>query len=165
MPLNDIQHQALQLLLSDHLSLVQTLLTSINQDTLIPQHLDDIINSQDLELSNLPYRDFLKSQAGIDTAQALQEFALIKALIKVDTTRYSVGKTQLLTNTSLEERLAAVEAAVVNLQNQSAIPQPTNWLQQITGSFKDEPAFDEVLAYGQAIRQGDEAILEAQDEP
>ncbi|MFB2877194.1 hypothetical protein [Floridanema aerugineum] len=27
-----------------------------------------------------------------------------------------------------------------------ANPQPTNWLQQITGSFKDEPAFEEVLA-------------------
>ncbi|WAN68878.1 hypothetical protein BJP36_41685 [Moorena producens JHB] len=39
-------------------------------------------------------------------------------------------------------------------------PPPMNWLQQITGSFKDEPAFEEVLAYGRAIRQGDESILE-----
>lgn len=68
------------------------------------------------------------------------------------------------TNTSLEERLAAVEAAISKLQKQIATPQPTNWLQQITGSFKDEPAFEEVLAYGRAIRQGDESILEAQDE-
>ena len=37
-------------------------------------------------------------------------------------------------------------------------------LQQIIGSFKDEPAFDELLAYGRAIRQGDESLLEAQDE-
>jgi hypothetical protein len=36
---------------------------------------------------------------------------------------------------------------------------------RFTGSFKDEPAFEEVLAYGRAIRQGDESILEAQDEP
>jgi len=35
-----------------------------------------------------------------------------------------------------------------------------NWLQQITGTFKDEPAFEEVLAYGRAIRQGDESMLE-----
>jgi hypothetical protein len=62
------------------------------------------------------------------------------------------------TNTSLEERLAAVEAAIAELQEQVAIPQPTNWLQQITGSFKDEPAFEEILAYGQAIRQGDESL-------
>ncbi|BAY23684.1 hypothetical protein NIES2100_34760 [Calothrix sp. NIES-2100] len=69
------------------------------------------------------------------------------------------------TNTSLEERLAAVEAAVTELQQQVAVSQPTNWLQQITGSFKDEPAFEEVLAYGRAIRQGDESIIDVQDEP
>ena len=67
-------------------------------------------------------------------------------------------------NTSLEERLAAVEAAITELQKQVTTPQPTNWLQQITGSFKDEPAFEEVLAYGRAIRQGDESLLDAQDE-
>jgi hypothetical protein len=68
------------------------------------------------------------------------------------------------THTSLEERLAAVEAAIAQLQKQIAISQQANWLGQITGSFKDEPAFDEVLAYGQAIRQGDESLLEAKDE-
>ncbi|BAY82407.1 hypothetical protein NIES267_18870 [Calothrix parasitica NIES-267] len=64
------------------------------------------------------------------------------------------------TNTSLEKRLAAVEAAIAKLQKQVAAPQSTNWLQQITGSFKDEPAFEEIIAYGRAIRQGDESILE-----
>lgn len=68
------------------------------------------------------------------------------------------------TNLSLEDRLAAVEAVVADLQEQIAAPQPTNWLEQITGSFKDEPAFEEVLAYGRVVRQGDESILEAQDE-
>ena len=68
-------------------------------------------------------------------------------------------------NASLEERLSAVEEAIAQLQKQVATPQPINWLQQITGSFKDEPAFEEVLAYGRAIRQGDESLLEAQDEP
>jgi hypothetical protein len=67
-------------------------------------------------------------------------------------------------NISLEERLAAVEAAIAKLQKQSTTSQATNWLQQITGSFKDETAFEEVLAYGQAIRQGDESILETPDE-
>jgi hypothetical protein len=69
------------------------------------------------------------------------------------------------THTSLEERLAAVETAIAELQKQVAPPQSTNWLQQITGSFKDEPAFEEVLAYGRSIRQGDESILEARNEP
>jgi hypothetical protein len=68
------------------------------------------------------------------------------------------------TNTSLEDRLAAVEAAITELQKQVATPQATNWLQQIIGSFKDEPAFEDVLAYGRAIRQGDESLLETQDE-
>jgi hypothetical protein len=68
------------------------------------------------------------------------------------------------TNTSLEERIAAVEAAITELQKQVANPQPINWLQQITGSFKDEPAFEEVLALGRAIRQGDESVMESEDE-
>ena len=65
---------------------------------------------------------------------------------------------------SLEERLTIVEAEIVELQKQVKASQPTNWLKQITGSFKDEPAFDEVLAYGRAIRQGDDSLLEEQDE-
>ena len=62
------------------------------------------------------------------------------------------------THTSLEERLAVVEAAIAQLQQRVATPQQTNWLQHITGSFKDEPAFEDVLAYGRAIRQGDKSI-------
>ena len=65
---------------------------------------------------------------------------------------------KMATNTSLEERIAAVEAAIVELQKQVVIPQSTNWLQQIIGSFKDEPAFEEVLAYGRVIRQGFETV-------
>lgn len=68
------------------------------------------------------------------------------------------------TNTSLEERLAIVEVAVKELQKQLANSQPTNWLQQITGSFKDEPAFEEILAYGREIRQTDEQIIETEDQ-
>lgn len=68
------------------------------------------------------------------------------------------------TNASLEERLAAVESVIADLQKQVVTPQPMNWLQQVTGSFKDEPAFEEILAYGQAIRQGDESLLDVQDD-
>jgi hypothetical protein len=70
---------------------------------------------------------------------------------------------EMTTNASLEERLAAVETAIAELQRQIGLSQQTDWLQEITGSFKDEPAFEEVLAYGRAIRQGDESLLEAQD--
>jgi hypothetical protein len=33
-------------------------------------------------------------------------------------------------------------------------PSP-DWLQRLIGSFKDEPAFDEVLAYGREMRKSD----------
>lgn len=57
-------------------------------------------------------------------------------------------------NLSLEDRLSAVENAIVTMQEQISNPQSINWLQQITGSFENELAFEEILAYGQAIRQG-----------
>jgi len=67
------------------------------------------------------------------------------------------------TDVSIEERLAAVEAAVAELQRQLAAARPTpNWLEQVTGSFKDEPAFDEVLEYGRAIRAADRPPEEAE---
>jgi len=66
-------------------------------------------------------------------------------------------------NVSLEERLVAVEAAIAQLQQQ-VTPQATDCWAQITGSFKDEPAFEAVLTYGRAIRQGDESLLAMPDE-
>jgi hypothetical protein len=57
------------------------------------------------------------------------------------------------TSSIIEERLAAVEAAVTELQRRLAnLPPASNWLEQVTGSFKDEPAFEEVLAFGRALR-------------
>ena len=57
---------------------------------------------------------------------------------------------------SLEQRLERLEAAVRELQLALAARAPdVNWLERVTGSFKDEPAFAEVLEYGRAIRQAD----------
>jgi hypothetical protein len=55
-----------------------------------------------------------------------------------------------------EQRLAALEAAVRELQRQmiSGVP-AANWLERVTGSMKDEPAFEDVLEYGKAIQQAD----------
>jgi hypothetical protein len=56
----------------------------------------------------------------------------------------------------IEQRLAAVEIAVAELKRRLAAGSPgTNWLDRFTGSFKDEPAFDEVIEYGRAIRAAD----------
>jgi hypothetical protein len=62
------------------------------------------------------------------------------------------------TEPRLEERLTAVEEAVVELQRRLADLPPTgNWIERMTGSFKDEPAFDVVLEYGRAIRSSGRA--------
>jgi hypothetical protein len=57
-------------------------------------------------------------------------------------------------NIPIEQRLAAVEIAVAELQRLLVVqPAATDWLQRFDGAFKDEPAFDEVIAYGRAIRE------------
>ncbi len=62
-------------------------------------------------------------------------------------------------DTTLEQRRAAVEAAVAEIRDQLSIHLPaSDWLEQVIGSFKDEPAFDEVLAYGRAIRKGELSV-------
>lgn len=61
-------------------------------------------------------------------------------------------------NLSVEERLAALEAAVSELRKHSVKDQPKgNWLEQITGSFKDDPVFDEILRYGRELRRSDDS--------
>jgi len=62
-----------------------------------------------------------------------------------------------MSETSIEQRLAAVETAVRDLQRRLAnVPSSPNWLDQVIGSLKDEPAFEEVIAYGKAIREADQ---------
>ena len=69
------------------------------------------------------------------------------------------------TETSVEQRLTAVEQAVSDLQQRLAhLPGATNWVARIAGSFKDEPAFEEVLALGRAIRAADRPPEEADAE-
>jgi hypothetical protein len=66
------------------------------------------------------------------------------------------------TETSIEQRLTAVEQAISELQRRLVhLPVGTNWVARITGSFKDEPAFEEVLALGRAIRAADRPPEEA----
>lgn len=57
---------------------------------------------------------------------------------------------------TLEQRLSTVEQAINQIQQRLAMVTATaNWLAQITGSFKDEPAFEEVLEFGRALRAAD----------
>lgn len=58
--------------------------------------------------------------------------------------------------TELEQRLEAVEKAVLDLQRQlAAAPVSSDWLAKVTGSVTDEEAFREVLELGRAFRLED----------
>ena len=53
----------------------------------------------------------------------------------------------------VEERLTAVERELAEVQRRlNSLPIVDNWLEKIKGSFKDEPAFDEVIELGRALR-------------
>jgi hypothetical protein len=67
-----------------------------------------------------------------------------------------------MSEVTLEQRLTVLEQAVRELQQAMIVRKPaSNWLERVTGSMKDEAAFDQVLAHGRAIRQADRP---AQDE-
>lgn len=62
----------------------------------------------------------------------------------------------MLNQMQIEQRLTAVEEAVSELQRRASLPTPAaNWLEQISRSFKDEPAFEQVLEYGRQLRAAD----------
>jgi hypothetical protein len=57
---------------------------------------------------------------------------------------------------TLDQRMTAMEEAVRELQDLVKVRKPaSDWLDRVIGSMQDEPAFDEVLAYGRSIRQAD----------
>lgn len=57
---------------------------------------------------------------------------------------------------TLEQRMTALEETVRELQEAMHARRPApDWLDRVIGSMKDEPAFDEVLAHGRAIRRAD----------
>ena len=66
------------------------------------------------------------------------------------------GAPMLSTQDLLAQRLAAVETAVSEIQRRLAtLPPAPDWLEQIIGSCKDEPAFEEVIALGRALRMAE----------
>jgi hypothetical protein len=59
----------------------------------------------------------------------------------------------MLTDTMIEQRLAALESAVAEIQRRLAdTTRAPNWIERFRGSFKNEPAFAEVVEYGRTIR-------------
>jgi len=56
----------------------------------------------------------------------------------------------------LAQRLTAVETAVSELQRRLAtLPLAPDWVEQISGAFKDDPVFAEVVALGRAFRMAE----------
>jgi hypothetical protein len=71
-------------------------------------------------------------------------------------TKEAGGAPLLATQDLFAQRLAAVETAVVELQRRLAtLPPAPDWLEQIVGSCKDQPAFEEVIALGRALRMAE----------
>jgi hypothetical protein len=62
----------------------------------------------------------------------------------------------MMTQTELEAPLLAVETALKALEHRLvALPPTSHWLDESSGSCKDEPAFDEVMALGRAFRESE----------
>ena len=69
-----------------------------------------------------------------------------------------------MAHVTVEQRLEILEGLVAELQRKLAA-QPTlpeePWWKRVSGSFKDDPAFDEVLEYIRAARDADWPAEEA----
>jgi hypothetical protein len=67
-----------------------------------------------------------------------------------------LGKRKTMLQQTLEERVAHVEQDLAQLKSQIQHLRPgQGWIDRITGSFKDDPDFDEILRLGQEIRRAD----------
>ena len=63
-----------------------------------------------------------------------------------------------------EDRVSALEADVAELKERIASrPQSRNWIKAVSGSMKDEPAFDEVLKLGRAFRESQNGASDTDD--
>jgi hypothetical protein len=59
---------------------------------------------------------------------------------------------------TIEQRLENVEKELAELKDEvkTLIP-PQNWMSAVTGTFKNDPEFDEVLRLGRELREADRA--------
>ena len=64
-------------------------------------------------------------------------------------------------NLTLEERVATLERELKTLKTQLSARPPRVWWLENAGLFKDDPAFEEILALGRAIREKERAEAEA----
>ena len=60
-----------------------------------------------------------------------------------------------MSTTTIEQRGSVLEAEVARLKTLIAARDQQNWLARMDGSFKDEPAFEDLIRFGREIRQAD----------
>lgn len=59
-------------------------------------------------------------------------------------------------SSTVEQRLEQVEKEVADLKSHiKNLRRAPNWIDAITGTFKDDPEFDEILRLGKEIRDAD----------
>ena len=59
-------------------------------------------------------------------------------------------------STTIEQRLERVEKELADLKKDVKGMRPSgNWIDAISGTFKDDPEFDEILRLGKEIRDAD----------
>ena len=63
----------------------------------------------------------------------------------------------------LEERIIALERDVAAMKRAAATDLSRNWVERISGSMRDYPEFDEVIALGKEARQADRPPEAASD--
>jgi hypothetical protein len=66
------------------------------------------------------------------------------------------GEQMLSTQDLLAQRLTALETALSQLERRLAtLPPAPDWVEQMSGACKDDPAFEEVVALGRAFRMAE----------
>ena len=61
----------------------------------------------------------------------------------------------------LQERLSRVERDLAELKSRMhRLGAAKNWIDQVRGSFQDDPQFDEILRLGRELRQADRCEAE-----
>jgi len=60
---------------------------------------------------------------------------------------------------NIEQRLAALEAEVAQLKRQLTKPEKVEsgkeWIERVSGAFKDDPVFEEIVRLGREAREAD----------
>lgn len=64
------------------------------------------------------------------------------------------------TVSTIEARLTALEREVSRLRQ---LQFGKDWLERVMGSFKDDPAFGEIIELGREIRRSDRPVSESHD--